>query len=319
MIQSLWVGCVGAALSLFSRLPFFVLHRFSDISFVLVYFVFQYRRQVVRENLLNSFPEKSPKEIQKIEMQFYRNFCDLIFETIKTFSISPEELQSRCKLVTRSDYEAIRSQNKNITGISSHLGNWEWLSLDLGLQGGLEILAVYKPLSHLAFDRLIKKSRERFGTKMTAMKSVPTAIQQVYARPFLLGLLSDQAPHAYDRAFEVRFLNQKTYVVSGPGVLTVKNNWIPIWGWVKRVGRSRYEWGVKEIHVSAVAPLADLPDSWSDSDRLQCERISKVYNITLSKAYQALKITESYCEQLEQQIIMAPQDWLWSHRRWKKR
>lgn len=294
--------------------PFWLLHRFSDVAFVLVFYVLRYRRRVVLENLQRSFPNKTIDEIKKIERQFYRHLCDLIFETIKVASLTHEELRDRCRLQTPDEYARVRASGRPVIGISSHLGNWEWLVLDLALQGGLHILGVYKPLTSRVLDSWIKKTRERFGTEMIAMKVVPTAIRYDYGKPWLLGLLADQAPHHYDRAFQVRFLNQDTYVVPGPGVITARENALPIWGWMKCVGRSRYEWGV-EILDEDQLPVAGA----SDFDREQVARIAKAYSITLDQSLFAYRLTLAYCTRLEAAINASPSDWLWSHRRWKSR
>ena len=75
LIRSLW--------NFGALLPFKVLYFFSDIIYLLVYYVVRYRRKVVRKNLVNSFPEKTIKEIVQIEKKFYAWFCDFIVEIIK--------------------------------------------------------------------------------------------------------------------------------------------------------------------------------------------------------------------------------------------
>jgi len=82
-------------LYLFSLLPFRVLYILSDGIYLLVYYVIKYRRDVVANNLLIAFPEKTAAERKKIEKDFYKGFVDTFIETIKLFSISGEELNKR--------------------------------------------------------------------------------------------------------------------------------------------------------------------------------------------------------------------------------
>ena len=70
---------------LLSKLPFPVLHRISDGLYFLLYRMVGYRKRVVRENLLRAFPEKPLSEILSIEKAFFRNFTDILIETIKGF------------------------------------------------------------------------------------------------------------------------------------------------------------------------------------------------------------------------------------------
>ena len=71
---------------LLSLLPFAVLYALSDVLYPVIYYIIGYRKQVVRDNLSYSFPEKTEQERKTIEKKFYRHFCDLIFENIKSLS-----------------------------------------------------------------------------------------------------------------------------------------------------------------------------------------------------------------------------------------
>ena len=61
---------------LLSLLPFRILYFLSDGLYLLMYYCIKYRRDVVRDNLLKSFPEKSLDELIRIEKKFYHFFCD---------------------------------------------------------------------------------------------------------------------------------------------------------------------------------------------------------------------------------------------------
>ena len=63
---------------LITLLPLRVLYLFSDLFYLVLYYLAGYRRKVVAANLRNAFPEKSEAERKKIERRFYRHLCDLI-------------------------------------------------------------------------------------------------------------------------------------------------------------------------------------------------------------------------------------------------
>jgi KDO2-lipid IV(A) lauroyltransferase len=77
-----------------SRLSWGKLYRLSDIFRFLIFDLGQYRKKVVLSNLRNSFPAYDEKKIHEIATKFYRNFTDIIFETIKLKSISREDFGS---------------------------------------------------------------------------------------------------------------------------------------------------------------------------------------------------------------------------------
>jgi len=302
-----------AVLYAFSLLPIWVLHRFSDVACFFIYQVWGYRKKVVRENLKIAFPEKSEKERQAIERQFFRNFCDLIFETVKTFTISPEKLRSRLAYVTPDVSRELWARQANVMGVSGHLANWEWQGLSLAMDFEHTCFIIYKPLSNATLNRLILRSRERFGAKLISIKKLREIFQMNHGRPFLTGLLSDQAPHDYSKAFEVEFFGRPTWITPGAGVLTVQRGMTPIWGWMKRVGRSRYEWGAEILDVRA--PSQGGPSA----DAAQIDRIAKAHGLNQAQAADALALTRLFTQKLEAHIRENPADWLWSHRRWKER
>nr|WP_262710518.1 hypothetical protein [Pedobacter xixiisoli] len=85
------------SLRLLSQMPLGVLYLFADLCYLLIYYVFGYRKKVVRANLLNSFSEKSIDEIITIEKKFFKYLTCLIVEVVKMDSISKSELRKRIK------------------------------------------------------------------------------------------------------------------------------------------------------------------------------------------------------------------------------
>lgn len=80
---------------LFSLLPLGFLYFLSDCIYYLLYYCIRYRRKVVRKNLVNSFPDRTLREIISIEKGFYAWFCDYVVETIKVRGFSEEEMKRR--------------------------------------------------------------------------------------------------------------------------------------------------------------------------------------------------------------------------------
>ena len=102
-------------LKLLSYIPFRVLYILSDIFFYVLYYLVGYRRETVRRNLTESFPEKSLSEIKVIEKKFYRFFTDMIFESCKLASISPKEIRRRMKFTNVEAVNARQREGKSIS------------------------------------------------------------------------------------------------------------------------------------------------------------------------------------------------------------
>ncbi|MGC4059206.1 MAG: hypothetical protein QM743_13985 [Chitinophagaceae bacterium] len=113
---------------LLAVIPFGILYGISDITFFLLFYIVRYRRSVVRENLVNAFPEKSNTEIATIERRFYRFLCDLLLETFKTLTISRQEMLRRCSMdqASRDMLQRLADQHESVILVLGHFGNWEW-------------------------------------------------------------------------------------------------------------------------------------------------------------------------------------------------
>ena len=79
--------------------------------YLLVFYVFGYRKEVVLNNLQLAFPEKSTKELKSIRRKFYRHFVDLFIEMIKSFTISEKELEKRFKYTNKEIFKEIAFLN----------------------------------------------------------------------------------------------------------------------------------------------------------------------------------------------------------------
>ena len=111
-----------------SLTPFWLMYRISDLIYLIMYYIFSYRKVIVFNNLRNSFPEKSEKEITRIAKDFYQYFFDLMLETFKTLTMSKKQAMKRCAF----DIESLEllnklyDDNKDIIIVMGHYGNWEY-------------------------------------------------------------------------------------------------------------------------------------------------------------------------------------------------
>ncbi len=133
-----------------SLLPFPLLYLLSDVVFLLLYYVVRYRRAVARENLRNSFPEKSAAERTRIERAFYRWFCDLTLETLKTLTISPRTVMRHVHVEGEQVLRNHAQQGRSIILVMGHWGNWELAGARFGQMGLHQLNVIYHPLHQYA-------------------------------------------------------------------------------------------------------------------------------------------------------------------------
>jgi KDO2-lipid IV(A) lauroyltransferase len=86
--------------------------------------VVRYRKKVIDENLLHAFPEKTVAERKTIRNKFYRNFTDSIAETVKSISISKEELAQRFTITNQDFLDQEVKNGKSVLLLAGHFFNW---------------------------------------------------------------------------------------------------------------------------------------------------------------------------------------------------
>ena len=97
-----------------SRLSFPLLYKVSDFLYYLLYYVFSYRKKVVRENLKLAFPKMNKVDRTKIEKKYYKFLCDLFLESFKSMNIDLEEINLRYKFKNPELLNELYNKNKSI-------------------------------------------------------------------------------------------------------------------------------------------------------------------------------------------------------------
>mgnify|MGYP002626378693 CR=1 FL=1 len=275
---------------LLSLLPMRVHYFNSDILFWILYRVIGYRKDVVRKNLRESFPEKDEEELHKIERGFYHFFCDYLVETVKLLTISKEDLRRRMTFKGTELVDEVVESGQSCAVYLGHLCNWEWItSLPLWVTPKAQCGQIYHPLENADFDRLFLKLRQRMGAVCIPMQDTLREIIR-YRRtgqPVVIGFISDQKPHWVNIHHWVDFLHHDTPVLTGTERIARKMNHAVFFMDVRRIRRGYYEAEFKLITRE--------PQKMQD--------------------YQ---LTDIYFKMLEESICRAPEFWLWSHDRWKR-
>src|SRR5258706_8137991 len=112
-------------LYLISLLPLRLLYLISDGLYVLLYKIIGYRKEVIMNNLVIAFPEKSHAERQQIAREFYHNFVDNFIEMLKLFSAGESFIRKHFVLDNPELYEQFHKQGKKCHLHLGHTFNWE--------------------------------------------------------------------------------------------------------------------------------------------------------------------------------------------------
>jgi len=259
------------------------------IIYPLMYYVARYRLKVVRKNMRNSFPEKSQSELKQLEKQFYHHFSDVLVEVVYGYRISDEEMRKRVVFENVELVERLGEKTKGVIAYLGHMGNWEWLvDLNKRFVGNMVEYNVYRKLKNPNSDKMMLELRSKRGGECVEKNQLLRKLVTLRHadHPYVIGMLADQKPSKRSSYAWTTFLHQETAFLDGSEVLAHKFGYSAVYAHIYSPKRGYYRISFKMI--------TDNPSVLEYGE-----------------------MTQSYAKYLEQNIYTQPEQWLWTHNRWK--
>lgn len=289
-------------LRLLGLLPLKVHYAFGAFLSFLAEKVVRYRRSDVMINLSRSFPEKKYGELKKISHSFYRHFGDLLAEAVWFGGCRNPERLKKSGIVRILNPEVLNDyyeKSPSVMVMYSHCGNWELFGgigsySDIPLCANADNLCVvYKRLSSKVWDIVMKENRcapigggKNFNGYVESSDIVRYAFSHKDEKR-LFNMNTDQSPYYNSGAnVDIVFMHQKTKTMTGAAALASKFHMAVLYQNMRPLSRGHY--------VMEFTPICP------DASQMSPESIMK-----------------RYYELLEKDINNTPENYLWTHRRWK--
>jgi len=210
----------------------------------------------------------------------------VLFELPRVAVMTPSELEARVAIAGLERIRAEYARNQPTLLLIGHQCNWEWQLQATALGVGVPFLAAYKPPHSARADRLMLGLRGRFGVRMVPGKRLLREVLRWRGRPHAVGMVADQMPTSSPGRVWLKFFGRDTAFFPGPGEIARVAGYSAYFMPLRRVRRGYYE--------SEFVKLADA------GERLE-----------------VAEFTARYAAQLEVTVRRSPEDWAWTHRRWK--
>ncbi len=271
---------------LISRVPLRLLYALATLVYLVAFHLTHYRRHVIDAQLDKVFPGLSAAERRDIHRRFIRNYCDVMVEILKGFSISEAALRARVQVRNIGLARRYLDAGQSVMLVTSHLCNWEWLFHGVTLQLGYPMDAAYKPISRALGERLLFGMRSRFGANLVPARDLLAEVLRRRAVVRAIAINADQAPAKDERHQWLPFLGQETAFYIGAEQIARSMRLPMIYISMRRVRRGCYEAELRE--------LWDGRETTASGD-----------------------ITARYARACETDVRASPADWLWTYRRWR--
>lgn len=247
-----------------------------------------WRRRYVRNGIARCMPDATEAERRRVAADFYRYLGELVAESVHGCRIDEADLVERLRFENAEVVERALAEGRKVLLLTAHLCNWEWLVLRCSTVFGVPLSAAYKPTRRERLNRELTAMRSRLGTTMVPAKQVVNYLAANRRRVRLMALVADQSPAAgREQQHWINFFGTETDFFAGPGWISARMGFEPIFIAMRREGRGRY--------VARFVPLGS-------ADRAHPER-------TL----------EAYVRAVEDAVRAQPAQYFWAYNRWKRK
>lgn len=275
--------CVGKATA---RLPLWCVRATARALAAAAYYCVPRVQRVGRANLDLAYGDAlSAAEKRRILRGAVVNAALTAFEFTRIPRLTPAQLE---RYITVRGGERLEPGQPAIC-IGAHLGNWEWLG-PAGAAEGQRISIIVRPLRHRPLNTYVDRIRRSTGVLTLDKDASMASILRTLKDGGVVGLLVDQCPA--HNGVPAHFFGRPAWSAVGPAML-VQRTGVPVYpiAMVRQAG-GRYEYIVEKPLA-----MADTGDKLAD-----------------------LQENTQRCQDAVEALIREyPDQWLWFHRRWKKR
>tara|TARA_B110000090_G_C13400080_1_gene453051 strand:- start:4582 stop:5442 length:861 start_codon:yes stop_codon:yes gene_type:complete len=223
-------------------------------------------------------------EIKLIIKKMWSNYGRILSEYmfIKKFRFS--SLESNISVEGQEILEEIKKNNEPVLFISGHFNNFELMAMHIE-KSGINLAAIYRPLNNFFLNFIIEKIRRKYICKKQIKKGRMSVRQllSLFKQKYSIALMIDQR---VTEGIRSDFFGQKALTTTIPAQFVKKFNCRVVPIYIERKNGIKFKIVInKPIHFS------------------------KEESIT--------SITDNLNKWLEGKVLQNPEQWIWSHDRWK--
>ena len=241
-------------------------------------------KKIIHSNIKKAFPNFNNKETNKITSLMWNNYGRIFAEYIFIKDFRFGKLKKNIHIDGQNILEEIKKSNKQVIFISGHLSNFELMAMHLD-KTGINLSAIYRPLNNIFLNKIMEKIREKYICKNQIKKGIGglKKLINLMKKNYSTALMIDQR---VSEGTMSNFFGHKALTTTIPAQL-VKKFKIPIVPvYIERISGTEYK------------IIINQPINFDDNFTIQ-------------------NITDELNKILEKMILKKPDQWIWSHNRWK--
>jgi len=248
------------------------------------------RRRVVRQHLRLAFPSETESWRRRTARASFRHVGRESLATFLLGRLSREEVLERTELGGFSFLQEALEGGRGAVLITAHFGNWEIAGASLALRD-VPLDVVAQRQRNPLFDADINHTRERMGMTVIPRSVAPKEVLRSLRRGRAVAILGDQ--NVRKSGVFVEFFGKKASTARGAAIFALRTG-SPVF-----MGVNRRLPGYPPRYHLEILPVDFTPSGNMEDD--------------------VLRLTQLHTSYLEKEVVRAPDQYFWQHRRWKTR
>ena len=241
-------------------------------------------KNLIKSNILKALPNLSKNDVEKITKKMWTNYGRILAEYIFIKDFRMSKLENNIQIKGQEILEEIKKNNESVIFVSGHFNNFELMAMHIE-KSGVNLAAIYRPLNNKFLNFIMERIRKKYICKNQIKKGITGTKQllSLFKKKTSIALMIDQR---VSQGIASNFFNNKALTTTIPAqfVKKFKCQIVPVY--IERVKGINFKLTVHK------------PIVYSDNETID-------------------SITLDLNHQLEKLVLKNPDQWIWSHNRWK--
>ena len=241
-------------------------------------------KKLIISNIDRALPFKNFDEILIIQKKMWSNYGRILSDYVFMKNFRKDSLSNNLKIEGKEILENIKKDGSPVIFVSGHFINFELMAMEIE-KSGIKLAAIYRPLNNVFINYIMEYIRKKYICKNQIKKGIIGIRQMLnlFKKDYSIALMIDQR---VSQGIRAKFFNDECFTTTIPAqfVKKFKCKVVPIY--IERKHGTNFELTIYD------------PIEYSNDETIE-------------------SITVSLNGLLEKMVMKNPEQWIWSHNRWK--
>ena len=241
-------------------------------------------KKLIQQNILKAFPEINSKDLSKLSKNMWSNYGRILSEYVFLKDFRRSKFDNKLEIIGLDILSKIKEEGKPVIFISGHFNNFELMAMQIE-KSGINLAVIYRPLNNKFLNYIMEQIRRKYICKNQIKKGLAGTRQLLsyFKKNHSIALMIDQR---VSQGIKSNFFKHEAYTTTIPAQFAKKFNCniVPIY--IERINKINFKLTVNK-------PLEYSNDKSIEDITLDLNHI------------------------IEKMILKNPDQWIWSHNRWK--